>query len=612
MAKKSEQYWAERMAAEEAATTENSAQYLSRIKLEYQAGRRSLEQALQALYRQYGDENGVPLTELRRKLKPEEWRAYQKKIEKLLQESGQLNSRKARNQYLTGRIDRLQALKNQTELEIERICKSQNITMLHHLQDTYTESYYHTAYELGKAAIVGSFHRLNPRQVEQICKLPWSGKSFSERIWDNTEKLKREARAILSTGAISGTSVQVMSRKLASRMDVSYHQAATLVRTESARMREQATSDSFEQHGVKKYKIFATLDTKTSSICRSMDGKIFLVSEQVVGKNCPPFHPNCRTTKIPWFDDFNIGTTRAARDKDGKSIEVPADMTYQEWYNQYIEGKAPTPKATPPEVGKVAFVPAKSVSGATQYAKKELGIPTVSYKGLDIQTANAWNEGLQDNFLRFPELKKKIQFTGEAHEQNRQLKNHVTQIFFTEYQAVLPEESEKTLEYYAKERAKQWMAGFVIPEDTVAVSWMPEQKILKKYAGIAINSKYGKNAEALIRAQQNDVEIKHRPIGCDTIRSVLDHELGHQLDDMLEISNLPTIRELYDSRSHEKLTEDLCSYAWDNQNENLYAEMIAEAWAEYCNNPEPREIAQKIGKVIEEAYQKKYGGGDSK
>lgn len=45
-----------------------------------------------------------------------------------------------------------------------------------------------------------------------------------------------------------------------------------------------------------------------------------------------PFHANCRTTTIPYFDDeFNEGEMRAARGEDGKTYDVPADMTYSEW-----------------------------------------------------------------------------------------------------------------------------------------------------------------------------------------------------------------------------------------------------------------------------------------
>lgn len=74
--------------------------------------------------------------------------------------------------------------------------------------------------------------------------------------------------------------------------------------------------------------------------------------------------------------------------------------------------------------------------------------------------------------------------------------------------------------------------------------------------------------------------------------------MGHQLDSLLGISNLPEIKSLFDSRSQAQITEGLSTYAWNNQNANKYGEMIAEAWAEYCNNPEPREIAKTVGSRI--------------
>jgi len=67
------------------------------------------------------------------------------------------------------------------------------------------------------------------------------------------------------------------------------------------------------------------------------------------------------------------------------------------------------------------------------------------------------------------------------------------------------------------------------------------------------------------------------------------------------------------------MKENLSLYAYRNElttnsialqkNPNsLYAEFIAEAWAEYCNNPSPRPIALEIGKIIENEYIKKIGG----
>lgn len=60
-----------------------------------------------------------------------------------------------------------------------------------------------------------------------------------------------------------------------------------------------------------------------------------------------------------------------------------------------------------------------------------------------------------------------------------------------------------------------------------------------------------------------------------------------------------------------KITEALSEYAWNNDNPNRYVEFIAEAWSEYCNNPRPRTIAQKIGEIVEREYSKKFQRGDT-
>lgn len=56
------------------------------------------------------------------------------------------------------------------------------------------------------------------------------------------------------------------------------------------------------------------------------------------GKNCPPIHPNDRCTTVAEFGDEEIeGLTRRARDENGKSILVPQNMRYKEWYNNYVD-----------------------------------------------------------------------------------------------------------------------------------------------------------------------------------------------------------------------------------------------------------------------------------
>ncbi|OKO89746.1 minor capsid protein [Geobacillus proteiniphilus] len=54
---------------------------------------------------------------------------------------------------------------------------------------------------------------------------------------------------------------------------------------------------------MEKYEILATLDMRTSDICRSMDGKVYEVKNYKPGTTAPTFHVRCRTTTIPYFDE---------------------------------------------------------------------------------------------------------------------------------------------------------------------------------------------------------------------------------------------------------------------------------------------------------------------
>nr|WP_078065280.1 minor capsid protein [Staphylococcus aureus] len=57
-----------------------------------------------------------------------------------------------------------------------------------------------------------------------------------------------------------------------------------------------------------KYKYVAKIDSKTSKLCHSLNGKIFKVKDMIPGVNAPPMHPWRRSTTVPhlgnWRDKF--------------------------------------------------------------------------------------------------------------------------------------------------------------------------------------------------------------------------------------------------------------------------------------------------------------------
>lgn len=115
--------------------------------------------------------------------------------------------------------------------------------------------------------------------------------------------------------------------------DVSRKNAERLILTESAYFAGQSRIAGYKELGVEHYRYTATLDSRTSITCRDLDGKVFDVEDAQVNVNYPPMHGYCRSTTIPHYDD-NI-KERVARDEDGKTYEVPEDITYPEWEKKY-------------------------------------------------------------------------------------------------------------------------------------------------------------------------------------------------------------------------------------------------------------------------------------
>jgi len=122
------------------------------------------------------------------------------------------------------------------------------------------------------------------------------------------------------------------------------------------------------------------------------------------------------------------------------------------------------------------------------------------------------------------------------------------------------------------------------------------------FKGVTVNRTFGKDLKRFKASLDYNVQSKQKPVGCNTIKSVIDHELGHQLDVLLNISGQKNIMELYSKATRDEITNGLSIYAWNNKNSSKIREFVAEGWAEYRNNPNPRPMATEIGQTIERRY----------
>lgn len=116
--------------------------------------------------------------------------------------------------------------------------------------------------------------------------------------------------------------------------------ARRIVRTESAYVANAAQAKAYGEAGIDRYRFVATLDSRTCECCGALDGKVFELAKAKPGTNYPPMHPFCRSTTIADFGDDELeGLERRAKDKDGNTVKVPADMTYEQWRRKFVEGK---------------------------------------------------------------------------------------------------------------------------------------------------------------------------------------------------------------------------------------------------------------------------------
>lgn len=311
---------------------------------EYEKAIKSMQRDIEVFYQRYATNNEVTMSEARKQLTKGELKEFKMTLEEFTEKAKdnadgrwtqQLN-----NVYYKTRVTRLEALQTQIGQHTEILTGSRQVSTEKLLGDVYTDTYYRNIYEIQKGiGIGGSFAHVDDTGLKSVLESRLDGRNWSQRIWDDRSKVRQELQTKLSQSFIRGDSIDRTVKSVIERMSVSRSNAERLVQTESAFFAGQATAAGYKESGVvKQYEVLATLDTRTSSVCRGMDGMVFKLSEMEVNVNYPPFHARCRTTTVAYFDDESIGE-RIAMDPDGSTYYVPENMKYEEWYQKHVVDK---------------------------------------------------------------------------------------------------------------------------------------------------------------------------------------------------------------------------------------------------------------------------------
>ena len=268
--------------------------------------------------------------------------------------------------------------------------------------------------------------------------------------------------------------------------------------------------------------------------------------------------------------------------------------------------KLPAPIAKPfaDDVNKViskpAFVEAKTTKAAAEWAVKNNLADRADYAGVHVDIANQWNRSLFDHLQEFPELRKNQHFVGTCQAQMAAWREAAIARRVESARALYPGRSDDDLRALAE-------IGIKTPK--IKGSTWAHSTPDKDVGGIAVNKKWGGDPVRFNAALRDNVLSKYHPVGCDTVRSVVDHELGHQLDSLLGLHLDAEIQQAYKEAlgkgikdAFQGITNEVSGYAGKN-----IKEFVAECWAESLNNPTPRNFAARVAAIVRRRYFAKFG-----
>lgn len=190
------------------------------------------------------------------------------------------------------KLDKYWQSQAQIRKELRSLGEKEIVLLSKQFEIQYFDVYYSFALE-GKP----TYSSIDKSMVSQLVNSIWcaDGKSFSQRIWTNTERLVDALNEELLYCVITGQKTTQLKQRLQEQFSVSYGRADALVRTELAHIQTEAAKQRYKDYGIQLVEIWADEDERRCEVC----GKLHQ-TKYPVGANVPiPAHPKCRCCIVP-------------------------------------------------------------------------------------------------------------------------------------------------------------------------------------------------------------------------------------------------------------------------------------------------------------------------
>ena len=141
------------------------------------------------------------------------------------------------------------------------------------------------------------FRELDRAAAIQMINEIWcaDGKSWSQRIWTNTDKLQQSLNDNLIDCVVTGKKTTQLKNLRQEQFNASYNRADTIIRTEMAHIQTQAAQKRYADYGITQVEVLVDEDERTCEVCADHEGERYPIGAQMP----VPFHPRCRCCIVP-------------------------------------------------------------------------------------------------------------------------------------------------------------------------------------------------------------------------------------------------------------------------------------------------------------------------
>ena len=169
-----------------------------------------------------------------------------------------------------------------------------------------------------------------------------NGSTIQETVTRFVEDFDGRVVSELRIGINNGETITQLTSRVKGVINSKANSAKTIARTVQTAVSAEIRETTFEENDdvVKGYEWVSVLDTRTSAICKALDGTIYELDDPKRRK--PPAHPNCRSTITPvlksWKElglDIDELDDETRRDMNGKAVS--SELNYGEWLKTQLD-----------------------------------------------------------------------------------------------------------------------------------------------------------------------------------------------------------------------------------------------------------------------------------